>query len=199
MGFGLRTSALYVGGDGAPEVYRDARLEVEAGGASEVFRDARLPVDARATVYRDARIPIEARSTVVAVQRDARLSVEATATLFRDARIPVEAGTSIIEIYRDARIPVDAGAHGTGLQGYMWQVRQPADFVQAYTWTVVAVATDGAVQRYRWHVYREDLGQAYTWTIIPAELLELFDSEGVGAAAGIASDVLLPVGRVTKD
>lgn len=82
---------------------------------------------------------------------------------------------------------------------YTWKVLQPADAVQAYTWTVLEVVIVGGEQRFVWRVVEDDPGQAFIWTVIPAELLELFESEGVGAAVGIASDVLLPVGRVTKD
>lgn len=179
MSYGLRNTALYV--SGATVVFRDARIEIEAGGAVEVFRDAQIPVEARGSVVRDARIPIEARGNAE-IFRDGRLNLDVRASLFRDARIPIE-----------------ARFHDEAIQRYTWRVLQPADAVQVYAWKVLEVSIIGGEQIYRWRVFAEPPTQGYTWTVIPAELLELFESQGQGAAAGIAPDTLLPVGRVTKE
>lgn len=82
---------------------------------------------------------------------------------------------------------------------FTWTVLQPADAVQVFTWTVLEVTVVGGEQRFRWRVFKGDPGQGFTWNVIPAELLELFASQGAGAAAGIAPDTLLPIGRATKD
>lgn len=92
-----------------------------------------------------------------------------------------------------------AGPDASPIQRYSWRVLQPAAAVQAYAWTVLEVTIIGGEQQYRWRVFAEPPTQGYTWTVIPAELLDLFASQGVGAAAGIAPDTLLPIGRATKD
>lgn len=178
--YALRNTALYVV-DAGVIVERDARIPVEWGGAVEVFRDARIPVDARGSVHRDARIPIDTRPA---------------AEIFRDARITLDVRASLL---RDARIPIEARFHDAPIQRYTWRVLQPANAVQVYAWKVLEVTIIGGEQVYRWRVIAEPPTQGYTWTVIPAELLELFESQGVGAAAGIAPDTLLPVGRVTKE
>lgn len=88
---------------------------------------------------------------------------------------------------------------GEPIQRYTWRILQPADAVQAYAWAVVEVSIVGGQQHYRWRVFAEPPTQGYAWSVIPAEILELFESQGAGAAAGIAPDTLLPVGRATKD
>lgn len=169
--------------DAALVVFRDARIQIYAGGAVEVFRDARLPIAARGQVFRDARIPLYARGNAVVA---------------RDARIPIYARGDAT-VFRDARIPLYARFHDAPIQRYTWRVLQAADAVQAYAWAVVEVSIVGGQQHYRWRVFAEPPTQGYAWTVIPAELLELFESQGVGAAAGIATDTLLPIGRATKD
>lgn len=166
---------------GAPVVFRDARIPIAAGGAVEVFRDARLPIAAGASLFRDARIPVYARGN---------------AMVSRDARIPIAARG---QIFRDARIPIYTRRHDAPIQRYTWRVLQAADAVQVYAWAVVEISIVGGQQHYRWRVFAEPPTQGYAWSVIPAELLELFASKGAGAAAGIAPDTLLPVGRVTKD
>jgi hypothetical protein len=168
-----------------PSVF-DSGVFDTGGGALEVFRDARIPVEARgiAQVYRDA----------------VELVLEARGWVYRDARIPVEAaGETVVVVFRDARIPIEAGQLDSSALGFRWKVLQPADFVQAFIWTVVEVVTVGGELHFRWRVFQADAGQGFTWTVIPADLIDLFESQGVGAAAGIARDTLLPIGRATKD
>lgn len=179
MSLALRHTAAYV--SGGVEVVRDARIPISADGATLVIRDARIPIAARGSVIRDARIPISALGNAP-VTRDARLSITARGWLVRDARIPIA-----------------ARFHDAPIQRYAWRVLQPADAIQVYAWQVLEVTVIGGQQHYRWRVVAQAPTQGYTWTVLPADLLELFASEGVGAAAGIAPDTLLPVGRVTKE
>lgn len=183
MNWGARVTPYYAWASvaGGVQVFRDARIPIAAGGAVEVFRDARIPIAARATVFRDARIPIYARGN---------------AMVSRDARIPIAARG---QVFRDARIPIYARFHDAPIQRYTWRVLQTADAVQAYTWTVLEVSIIGGVQVYRWRVFAQPTTQGYRWTVISPKVLDLFESQGVGAAAGIAPDTLLPVGRVTKE
>jgi hypothetical protein len=83
--------------------------------------------------------------------------------------------------------------------GFQWAVLTPADLPLGFRWTVLPVVVAGGELGFTWVVVAESPTLGFTWHVVPAEIFELFESAGVGAAAGIGEDVLLPVGRVTRE
>jgi hypothetical protein len=83
--------------------------------------------------------------------------------------------------------------------GFQWAVLTPADLPLGFRWTVLPVVVAGGELGFTWVVVAEAPTLGFTWHVVPAEIFELFESAGVGAAAGIGEDVLLPVGRVTRE
>lgn len=209
---------------GTLELIRAAQIPIEATALIE--GSARGPVEslgslATVTVFQleilsgagslSPVIPIEWQAAVL-VTADPRIPIEVKATIEAAPRSPFESG-GVILLEANANIPIEtlgqvigrallqleiSGRDDTVL-AYVWKVLAPADAVQAYQWLVLPELVVGAEQGYTWRVIEDAPAQGYTWTVIPAELLELFESEGVGAAVGIAPDTLLPVGRATKD
>jgi hypothetical protein len=83
--------------------------------------------------------------------------------------------------------------------GFQWAVLMPADLPLGFKWTVLPVTIAGGELGFTWVVIQASPSLGFTWHVVPAEIFELFESDGVGAAAGIGEDVLLPVGRVTRE
>jgi hypothetical protein len=83
--------------------------------------------------------------------------------------------------------------------GFQWAVLTPADLPLGFRWTVLPVVLAGGELGLTWVVVAEAPTLGFTWHVVPPAIFELFESEGVGAAAGIGEDVLLPVGRVTRE
>jgi hypothetical protein len=98
-----------------------------------------------------------------------------------------------------ALVQLEVSGRDDTVLAYVWKVLVPADVPQAFRWVVLPEIVVGAELGLSWRVFEDPSAQGFTWTVIPAELLELFESKSVGAAAGIAPDTLLPVGRATKD
>jgi hypothetical protein len=87
---------------------------------------------------------------------------------------------------------------GENMLGFTWPVRHPADIVLGFQWTVLPQVITGATLELTWIVIGAPPPLGFTWQVLPEEIFELFESAGVGAAAGIGEDILLPVGRVTR-
>jgi hypothetical protein len=83
--------------------------------------------------------------------------------------------------------------------GFQWAVLTPADLPLGFRWTVLPVVVAGGELGLTWVVVAEAPTLGFTWHVMPVEIFELFESAGVGAAVGIGEDVLLPVGRVTRE
>jgi hypothetical protein len=83
--------------------------------------------------------------------------------------------------------------------GFQWAVLTAADLPLGFRWTVLPVVLAGGELGLTWVVVAEAPVLGLTWHVVPPAIFELFESEGVGAAAGIGEDVLLPVGRVTRE
>jgi hypothetical protein len=83
--------------------------------------------------------------------------------------------------------------------GFQWAVLTPADLPLGFRWTVLPVVLAGGELGLTWVVVAEAPTLGFTWHVVPPSIFELFESEGIGAAAGIGEDVLLPVGRVTRE
>jgi hypothetical protein len=77
-------------------------------------------------------------------------------------------------------------------------VLHPADILLGFQWTVLPQVVTGATLELTWTVIAAPPPLGFTWQVMPEEIFELFESAGVGAAAGIGEDILLPVGRVTR-
>jgi hypothetical protein len=88
---------------------------------------------------------------------------------------------------------------GENMLGFQWAVLTAADLPLGFKWTVLPVVVAGAELGLTWVVVAEAPTLGFTWHVVPAEIFDLFESAGVGAAAGIGEDVLLPVGRVTRE
>ena len=182
--------------DGSP----DAFLSAFIGDAFYVIPvgltlDARIPVEALTQVARDALLPIEGTAPIEAAPR---IPFEAAGVLFLEADVHLPFETLGQVIWR-ALVPLEVAGHDDTVLAYIWQVLAPADGPQAYRWVVLPELVVGAELEYSWRVLEDPPAQGFTWTVIPAALLELFASQGAGAAVGIAPDTLLPVGRATKD
>jgi hypothetical protein len=80
-----------------------------------------------------------------------------------------------------------------------WAILHAADIPLSVRWTVLPVVVVGSELQLTWRVVEAAPLLGLTWHVIPADILDLFDSDGTGAAAGIGEDVLLPVGRVTRE
>jgi hypothetical protein len=83
--------------------------------------------------------------------------------------------------------------------GFQWPVLTAANIPLGFKWTVLPVVITGGELGFTWVVIAESATLGLTWHVVPAEIFELFESAGLGAAAGIGEDVLLPVGRVTRE
>jgi hypothetical protein len=83
--------------------------------------------------------------------------------------------------------------------GFQWPVLSAADIPLGFKWTVLPVVITGGELGLTWVVIAESATLGLTWHVVPVEIFELFASDGLGAAAGIGEDVLLPVGRVTRE
>lgn len=209
---------------GTLELIRATHIEIEA--TATVEGSPRIQVEAIGTIATvtalqieslagvgnaAALVPIEWQAALL-VTADPRIPIEVKATIEAAPRIPFESG-GVILLEANANLPIEtlgqvigrallqlevSGRDDTVL-AYVWKVLAPADAVQAYQWLVLPEIVVGAEQGYTWRVVEDSAAQGYSWTVIPAALLELFESQGAGAAVGIAPDTLLPVGRATKD
>jgi hypothetical protein len=143
--------------------------------------DPPLPVEVKASLEAAPRMPFEAAGVIL---------LEATANL------PLEAlGGAIAK----ALLQLEVAGEDDTVLAFVWKVLHAADAPQAFQWVVLPEIIVGAAQGFSWRVYDEAPALGLRWRVIPGEILELFDAVGVGAAAGIGDDVLLPVGRATKD
>lgn len=88
---------------------------------------------------------------------------------------------------------------GENMLGLQWAVLHPADVLLAFQWVVLPQVVSGATLGLTWTVMQAAPTLGLTWRVIPEEIFDLFESAGVGAAAGIGEDILLPVGRVTRE
>lgn len=209
---------------GTLELIRSALIPVEALAILEasptiqvetiggVVTVAELPIEVLAGVGAAApRIPIEWQAAIL-LTADPQIPVEVMASLASAPRVAFESA-GVILLEATANLPIEALGQAIGrallqlevsgvddtVLAYVWKVLAPADAAQAYQWVVLPEIIDGAELGYRWRVIEDPPALGYRWTVIDAALLELFESEGAGAAAGIAPDTLLPVGRATKD
>jgi len=96
-------------------------------------------------------------------------------------------------------LPPELEQSGENMLGFQWAVLTPADLPLGFRWTVLPVVVAGGELGLTWVVLAESPSLGFTWHVVPVEIFELFASDGVGAAAGIGEDVLLPVGRVTRE
>lgn len=87
---------------------------------------------------------------------------------------------------------------GENMLGFEWAVLHPADILLGFQWVVLPQVVTGATLELTWTVIAEAPPLGFTWEVMPEEIFELFESAGVGAAAGIGEDILLPVGRVSR-
>lgn len=87
---------------------------------------------------------------------------------------------------------------GENMLGLQWAVLHPADILLGFQWVVLPQVVTGATLELTWTVIAEAPPLGFTWEVMPEEIFELFESAGVGAAAGIGEDILLPVGRVSR-
>lgn len=157
------------------------RIPVEWQAAILVTADSPIPIDVTGVVSAAPRIPFECAGVIL---------------LESAVNIPIE---TLGQVIGRALIQLDVSGRDDTVLAYVWKVLAPADAVQAYQWLVLPEIVVGAAQAYTWRVIEDAPAQGYTWTVIPVKLLELFESQGAGAAVGIAPDTLLPVGRATKD
>ena len=156
-------------------------IPIEWQAALLVTADPTIPVEVKAAVEAAPRIPFESSGVIL---------------LEADANIPIEILGGVIG---RALLQLDVSGRDDTVLAYVWKVLVPADVPQAYRWVVLPEIVVGAELGYSWRVFEDPPAQGYTWTVIPAEILELFESQGAGAAAGIAPDTLLPVGRARKE
>lgn len=156
-------------------------IPIEWQAALLVTADPTIPIEAMATVTAAPRIPFESAGVIL---------------LEADANLPLEILGGVIG---RALLQLEVSGHDDTVLAYVWKVLVPADVPQTFRWVVLPEIVVGAELGYSWRVVEDAPAQGFTWTVIPAELLELFESQGAGAAAGIAPDTLLPVGRATKD
>lgn len=87
---------------------------------------------------------------------------------------------------------------GENMLAFQWAVLHPADILLGFQWVVLPQVVTGATLELTWTVIAEAPPLGFTWEVMPEEIFELFESAGVGAAAGIGEDILLPVGRVSR-
>ena len=87
---------------------------------------------------------------------------------------------------------------GENMLGLEWAILHPADILLGFQWVVLPQVVTGATLELTWTVIAEAPPLGFTWEVMPEEIFELFESAGVGAAAGIGEDILLPVGRVSR-
>lgn len=156
-------------------------IPIEWQAALLVTADPTIPIEAMATVTAAPRIPFESAGVIL---------------LEADVNLPLEV---LGQVIGRALVQLEVSGRDETVLAYVWKVLVPADVPQAYRWVVLPEIVAGAEQGYSWRVFEDPPAQGFTWTVIPAALPELFASQGIGAAVGIAPDTLLPVGRATKD
>jgi hypothetical protein len=118
----------------------------------------------------------------------------AVPTVFRSLPLQTITGTLVL-----VGLPPELEQSGENMLGFQWAVLTPADLPLGFRWTVLPVVVAGGELGLTWVVLADSPTLGFTWHVVPSEIFELFESEGVGAAAGIGEDVLLPVGRVTRE
>jgi hypothetical protein len=112
----------------------------------------------------------------------------------RSIPLPTTAGSLVL-----LGVPPALERSDENILGFQWPVLSAADIPLGFKWTVLPVVITGGELGLTWVVIAESATLGLTWHVVPVEIFELFASDGLGAAAGIGEDVLLPVGRVTRE
>jgi hypothetical protein len=120
--------------------------------------------------------------------------VGAVPTATRSFPVPTTAGALVL-----LGLPPTLERSDENRLGFQWPVLTAADIPLGFKWTVLPVVITGGELGFTWVVIAESATLGLTWHVVPVEIFELFASDGLGAAAGIGEDVLLPVGRVTRE